>query len=452
MKNMRLVYLFLFSLLFMACEREYTPPALNEPTYKGKLANITIKQLKDRFKDIKDPFFLEEELVIKGVVSANDESGNIYKQIYIQDGTGGINIGVEQNSVYATYQVGQEVYVNLKELYILKYGGELQVGLGTTNANRISWQSFKEKVQMHSWPNPSNVKPRQVSFDKLTDDLVHQLVEVTDIRFSNGGKKTFSDKDATSNEEIKDKSGKVLIVRTSNYSNFSQDLLPRGTGSLVGILGRFNGAWQLILRTKNDVKEFDGEDPEEVKPVSGSFFKETFGLGTYPSGNRPKINDFKDFDMKSPVQYRDDSGTADIRSVSGDNGAHIWLPANRDASIVVSGINTQGKGEVTLNYQLTANLFEPTATADLNQIALKVNGQRVTVPSKVVSNSAGDNNKWFTISIPKLPQVNNLTIEFISAASENKIGFRLDNIELIGGDGAVGKKEIILIREKKSHD
>lgn len=445
MKNIRLIYLFLFSMLFLACEREYTPPPLTEPVYKGKPDNISIKQLKERFKDIKDPVFLEEELIIKGIVTANDESGNIYKQIYVQDGTAGIYLGVEQNSVYVTYQVGQEVYVNLMDLYILKYGGELQIGLGTTNANRISWQSFQDKVKMNSWPNPANVKYKEISFDKLTDDLVHQIVEVRDIRFVNGGKRTFSEKNATSNEEIRDQDGKVLVVRTSNYSNFSQDLLPRGTGSLIGILGRFNGTWQLLLRTKADVLSFSGENPEEVKPTAGSFFKETFGQGTYPSGNRPKINDFKDFDMKPPVQYKEDASIADVRSISGGNGAHIWLPANRDATVEISGINSQGKGEVTLSYQLTANLFDASASADLNQIQVKVNGQLMSVPSKPISNAAGDNNKWFTISIPKIPQANNLRIEFVSNSANNKIGFRLDNIELVGADsGNGGKKEIII--------
>jgi len=448
MKNIGFIFFFFIGMFFMACEREYTPPALTEPIYKGKSDNITVKQLKERFSKITAPTLIEEELIFKAVVIANDESGNIYKQVYVQDGTAAINIGVEQNSVYGTYQVGQEVFVNLKGLYILKYGGELQIGLSTTNANRISWESFQEKVKMNSWPNPSLAVPKVISLDKLTDDLVNQLVEIKDVRFVNGGKNTFSTKDATSNEEIKNKAGNVLVVRTSNYSNFSQEILPKGNGGLVGVLGRFNGTWQLLLRTKNDVKSFDGQDPEGVKPVTGSFFKETFGKGTYPSGNRPKISDFKDFDMKAPIKFTEESGNADIRSVSGENGAHIWLPANRDVGLAISGINSQGKGDVTLNYQLTANLFDPTAAADLNQIQVKVNGQFMNVPSKAISNAAGDHNKWFTISIPNIPQTNNLIIEFISSSASNKIGFRLDNIELLGGNTGT-KDVIVLIGDKK---
>ena len=201
------------------------------------------------------------------------------------------------------------------------------------------------------------------------------------------------------------------------------------------------------MRTKNDVKTFDGQEPEKVKPVAGSFFKETFGKGVYQSGNRPKINDFKDFDMKSPIKYSEENGVADIRSVRGANGAHIWLPANREANVKITGINTIDKGEVTLNYQLTANLFDSNAKANLNQIQVKVNGKSMPVASKEISNAAGDNNKWYTISIPNIEQSNNVTVEFISTAESNKIGFRLDNIELVGS--AAGKDVIVLKGEEK---
>jgi hypothetical protein len=76
-----------------------------------------------------------------------------------------------------------------------------------------------------------------------------------------------------------------------------------------------------------------------------------------------------------------------------------------------------------------------------------VNGKSMPVASKEISNAAGDNNKWYTISIPNIEQSNNVTVEFISTAESNKIGFRLDNIELVGS--AAGKDVIVLKGESK---
>ncbi|MGJ1204961.1 DUF5689 domain-containing protein [Sphingobacterium lactis] len=446
MKQIGLLFFCLLSILFTSCEREYTPPPLTEPTYTGKFANTTIKQLRERYAKITSPELIADEVIIRGVVTGNDESGNIYKQIYLQDETGAINIGVDQNAIYGSYQVGQEVFVSLKDLYILKYGDELQIGLAKSQANRISWEVFKEKAQMNSWPKPQDLKPLPVTLDKLTDDMVHRLVEIKGVRFVNGGKNAFTTNDVTTNEEIKNKDGRILIVRSSNFSDFAKDILPQGEGSLYGILGRFNGTWQLILRTKRDVLEFDGKAPEVVPPSAGTFFKETFGGGTYPSGNRPKINDFKDFDMKAPVQYREDAQVADIRSISGGYGAHIWLPANRDATVRISGINTKDKGAVTLSYELTANLFDAGAKANLNQIQVKVNGVLMNVDSKEISNAAGDNGKFYKITIPAIPQGDNVVIEFVSSAALNQVGFRLDNIQL---EGTAGKGGETIIVEKK---
>lgn len=83
-----------------------------------------------------------------------------------------------------------------------------------------------------------------------------------------GGKNAFTTGDAITSEQVKDASGTTLDVRTSNFSDFAKDILPVGKGTLVGMLGRYNGTWQLTLRTKADVKNFDGKpiEPENLRP------------------------------------------------------------------------------------------------------------------------------------------------------------------------------------------
>lgn len=428
---------FCLVLLNASCERDYMAPPLNEPKYTGNLDNISILQLKQRYANITAPALIDEELIIKGIVVGNDESGNIYKQIYLQDASGAINIGIDQNAMYASYQVGQELYIQLKDLYVVKYGGELQIGMGTTNANRISWQNFQAKAFANSWPAADNAIPKVVTLDALTEDMVHTLVEIQNVRFANGGKNAFTTGDATTNEQIRNDAGNVLDVRSSNFSDFAKDILPVGKGTVVGILSRFNGGWQLFLRTKADVKAFDGVALEPEQPQAGTFFNETFGTGTYPSGNRPKINAFTEFDMKAPIQYSDESGWADIRSVSGDNGAHIWLPATRDAVVKITGINTLNKGAVTLSFQLAANLFNAGETSNTADIQVRANGTQLSFAGQALSNAAGDNSKFYTITIPNIVQTENLTLEFVSGAN-NKFGFRFDNIKLVGGNASSG--------------
>ena len=435
--------LLLLSVVVVACSRNYDAPPLNKPEYDGPEANITIGELKKMYADVEQgsPRLIDTEYVLKAHVIGNDVSGNVFKQLYIQDGTGAINIGVDQNNMATQFYFGQEIYINLHGLYIVEYGKELQIGYNDTQANRIPWTMFNDHTKLNGWPNPKLVEAKTADMSSLTDAMVNSLVRFDNVYFVDGGLKPYTEGNQTTNRTLKDASGKSIVVRTSSYSDFAADILPKGNGSVVGLLGRHMGTWQLILRSADDVTGFDGTTPGETPgepevptdpetPGDKTYFKETFGDAFYESSNRPKINDFKDGDMKAPIKYSDATGVADIRSMKGDNGPHVWLPAGKDSEFVIEGIDLSKGKEVVLSYEITANLYDAGSKADLNAIAVKVNGVDMNVPSKEISNAAGDNNKFFTVTLAPIPAEKDVKIEFISKGDVNTIGFRLDNIVL----------------------
>ena len=84
------------------------------------------------------PVTIYDDLWISGKVASSDKSGNIYKSIYIQDPTGGVEIKIGRYSLYNEYAPGQTVYVYLRGLTIGMYGysagnyggnGMVQIGL-----------------------------------------------------------------------------------------------------------------------------------------------------------------------------------------------------------------------------------------------------------------------------------------------------------------------------------
>jgi hypothetical protein len=190
---------------------------------------------------------------LRAVIIANDISGNIYRQIYIADETGGINIGIDQNSIYASNRVGQEVFIKLKGLASVIYGGELQIGYRGTYANRIPWEIYREHLFFNGFPDATSVRPRVVTIPQITDNMVNTLVELRNVSFVNAGG-NFTTGNATTEEMIIDSGGNTIAVRTSSYCDFAADRLPYGQLTLVGILGRYNGSWQFTLRDKNDIK------------------------------------------------------------------------------------------------------------------------------------------------------------------------------------------------------
>lgn len=71
--------------------------------------------------------YIEENIYIKGKVMSDDEQGNIYKTLYIQDQTAGIEMKLN-NNVGVRYPYGTWVYVRLQGLYIGNYRMMLSIG------------------------------------------------------------------------------------------------------------------------------------------------------------------------------------------------------------------------------------------------------------------------------------------------------------------------------------
>ena len=92
----------------------------------GKI--ITIAEVKDMYVDGKGPVKVRKNCVIKGQVTTSDQVGNLYKSLYIQDETAGIEIKIGRNGLYNEYKLGQWIYVDCTDLTIGDYNGMINIG------------------------------------------------------------------------------------------------------------------------------------------------------------------------------------------------------------------------------------------------------------------------------------------------------------------------------------
>ena len=77
-----------------------------------------------------NPWTIDQNIVISGIVSTTDRYGNFYKSFYIQDETGGMEIKLGKNGLYNDYLPGQRVYVNCRDLELGMYGYKSGSGNG----------------------------------------------------------------------------------------------------------------------------------------------------------------------------------------------------------------------------------------------------------------------------------------------------------------------------------
>ncbi len=96
----------------------------------AKTPTITIAELKEMYiENGSKPLEILGNYVIGGQVITSDESGNLYKEIYIQDETGAIDLKIGKNSLYSDYKLGQWLYVDCNGLTIGSYSGMPQLGI-----------------------------------------------------------------------------------------------------------------------------------------------------------------------------------------------------------------------------------------------------------------------------------------------------------------------------------
>ena len=134
----KISYFFVLALLLTGCVHDdvYDTPA-NADQYECQdlTANVTIADLKNYPQNA----VIATDGVIECYVSSSDQSGNIYKYIYIQDKaenpTQGLTISVDAVSTYTKFPQGSKVYIKLKGLAVGKYANLIQLGAMVADAS-----------------------------------------------------------------------------------------------------------------------------------------------------------------------------------------------------------------------------------------------------------------------------------------------------------------------------
>ena len=251
-------------------ESSYGNNALDESNY------ITIKKLID---DHKAAAFssgsmdkITDDIQVRGFVTGNDVGGNYYKKLTIEDATAAITIDIDESGLWGYLPLGQEVLVNLKDLYIGGYGKMPQIGvpyvskkgvLGIGRMPKSTWQKHFKVLK-----NNSEVVPTEFtqSFKDNMDANCGKLVIFKNVTFKGAdGKKTLKDGPESAlagyfQTWLNEWGTDVVFYTSGDYAKFSTFVLPYddATGKpiacdIVGVATRYNDTWQISIRHAADL-------------------------------------------------------------------------------------------------------------------------------------------------------------------------------------------------------
>ncbi len=235
---------------------------------------VTIAELKDMYSyaliEQTDTARITEDIQIKVRVTGNDIGGNIYNQIAVDDGTGGILICIAQGGLWGYLPVGQEILVSLKDLYIGTYGNQPQIGTpytsnsGYTSPSRMNRTLWQEHFRLMGAADASQVDTIDFDLDKINDadymkENCGRLMIARGVTLSQAnGERTFApEKDVQSGNAVNRSvnNSTRLVVRTSTYADFAGTVMPEGKVDLIGIFTRYRDTWQILMRQDGDFKQ-----------------------------------------------------------------------------------------------------------------------------------------------------------------------------------------------------
>lgn len=263
------------SMGLVACmDKDWEAPQFDEPLYGNNSIMkeegdkvITIGELKEKYSSLINASTdgvkeITDDWQLQVVVNGNDEGGNLYKQISVQDPTGAIIVGINGSNLYPYMPVGQQLLINLKGLHIGGYRKQAQIGaLYNGSIGRMDTDVWEQHVRLFK-EGEIEAKVDTVDFDENADKFIlsGRIVKLSGVTISGEGTQVLAPEDGSvtlssncANRLINGKSS--LVLRTSSYSKFANRAIPKGKADVYGVCTRYNNTWQILMRTESDLQE-----------------------------------------------------------------------------------------------------------------------------------------------------------------------------------------------------
>ena len=272
MKTIKYLSMLVLSLIMTtSCMNEFSEPSFQPPFGNNEIgaANTTIAELKAKYASIISGNSVEEvteETIIEGVVVANDETGNVYKQFIINDETGAIIIGVNDVGLYAMVPIGQRVRISCKGLHIGGYGKMAQIGgLYNGKVGRMSKYVYPKHVRLIGTPdqNQAELKPELIDESFFTNENKEKLAKF--VRLENititeaDGTALWAPEELMNSSNVVERNIKIgstkIVLRMSTYADFANEPIPTGLLNINGVMTRYNDYWQFVISSTDDIEQ-----------------------------------------------------------------------------------------------------------------------------------------------------------------------------------------------------
>ena len=287
-KNYKLAAFFFAMTLAVSCVKDddYDMPNTDSaaPIINGTMITINVlNSLLEQEQNVNGNdilSFIESNLYISGFVISNDEAGNIYEELVLQDlainPSRGVKVLINVSPLFTTFEFGRKVFVKLDGLSVGYNGGVLSLGFRDGNQVSAIAESLMDQTIIRAI-ELAEIEPLSINISDFSAAKTNLYLRLNDVQFNRNdalgeNRKTFAaePEDEFDGERNLEScaEGFSVILSTSTFSDFKAIELPQGRGYLDGILtyNYFGDTFNMVLNSPETIhfNSTDRCDPVEV--------------------------------------------------------------------------------------------------------------------------------------------------------------------------------------------
>ena len=204
---------------------------------------------------------------------SSDKAGNFFNVLHILDHPSKPTIGavleIDQRESHLFYQLGSKVGIKLKGLYMNKSDGLLELGgaftaFGSLSVGRIP----SAAVPLHLFAlcdESTDLSPTPVDLQTLGQQPSGTLIQLQEIEMADAEiGNTIAIETEDTERILQDCEETQTILLNSGYSDFQNELLPQGRGTLTGILLMDGDDVRIVIRDLDDIDFTEERCPEII--------------------------------------------------------------------------------------------------------------------------------------------------------------------------------------------
>lgn len=259
-----------------SCVKDKTFDALDN-NCKELTSNITLVELVAMHTD--DIIQIHEDYILEGYMVSSDKDGNFFGKMHIQDlpqnPTMGISFHLDLRDYHLLYPNGSKVFIKLKNLYLDKRHDAYEIGGVFSSFGNLSVGRLPSlKVQEHLFVacKTESLTAQTTTIDVLNDGLLNTLIRLEDVEIIEDEiGLPFAEPQEETERTLTDCNGNEITLLNSGYSDFQEQLLPNGNGTIVGVLVKDGNDYQIQISTTSDI-DFSNDRCPETEFTSNFIF------------------------------------------------------------------------------------------------------------------------------------------------------------------------------------